>query len=268
MRNGHLQGGQGQCLVIAIAHRPTDHPPRVQVEQHGQVGPSGSRANEGDVTHPNAVRFVSMEMSLNKVRNGGGHLVVFHRDAKTPLAPGFDAGIPPQTRHPVLASGHVLLVQHLPSLDGAIGVLAGDMQMLDLGQQRMIGQGMGRRCPVSRFVVAAAVNFEHPTHRGNPELRAMCRRKRVLHGSSRVKYAAAFLGCRALPLHACAQRTVAPPRRARHRVCVRGRERRAPFQPCPTAFAFCTSGCGRCLVPLQSPLPAFVRVRATERLPT
>ena len=62
-----LQSGQSELGIFRLAHRPTHHASRKQVDKHGEVGPAFVRCDVGYVTCPSLVRCGRLEVPSEHV---------------------------------------------------------------------------------------------------------------------------------------------------------------------------------------------------------
>ncbi len=67
-RHGHLQCPDRQIPLYAIADRPTDYPPGMQIEDDSQGEPTFTRPDITDVACPFPVRTGCREVPVQKVR--------------------------------------------------------------------------------------------------------------------------------------------------------------------------------------------------------
>jgi hypothetical protein len=65
--DGHGQGGDCEFGAHMIAHRPADHFPGEQVEDHGQVQPALTSRNVGDIRQPDLIRLLGREIAIEQV---------------------------------------------------------------------------------------------------------------------------------------------------------------------------------------------------------
>ena len=65
--NGGIQRFERQSPLQIGLHRPADHAPRPQVQDHGQVEPTLARPEVGDVAGPAGVRRLDLEILIKEV---------------------------------------------------------------------------------------------------------------------------------------------------------------------------------------------------------
>lgn len=152
MGDRHLEGGQRQCLVVPVAHRPAHHLARIQIKQHRQKEPSRPSTDKGDIADPSPIGQSSMEIPFKAIRRYLRHLVMFDLDPKPLFAPGFNTRSTAQACDTMLATGHALLVQCFPCLERTVSLAAIDMDLANPGQQGLIGKGACRGAAFPPFV--------------------------------------------------------------------------------------------------------------------
>ena len=75
--NGHQQGLQREICIGAALHRPTDHPPRKQVDHDRQIQEPLVGADVGNVGDPELVRRIDIERPVQGiVRHDSGAATV------------------------------------------------------------------------------------------------------------------------------------------------------------------------------------------------
>lgn len=52
----HGEGLQRELLIGLGTHRPPDHPPRIQIQEHRHVEPACLRRHGGDIAHPDPIQ--------------------------------------------------------------------------------------------------------------------------------------------------------------------------------------------------------------------
>ena len=67
-RNCHLQDSDREIALHTIAHGPTDHPSRMQAQDHSEVQPAFTRPDIADVASPLLVWCISVEVTVQQVR--------------------------------------------------------------------------------------------------------------------------------------------------------------------------------------------------------
>jgi len=142
--------------------------------------------------HPGPVGSIGEEAPLDEIRSGCGGMVVFSNDPEAPLAFRFDAGLPSQSGHPVLAARDSLAIERSPGLYRPVGLEVREVHRPDLREQLRIGKTARAGTAIAPFVIAAARNAQHPTQRCDGKACLVYSNERVPHGSSFAKYAAAF----------------------------------------------------------------------------
>ena len=118
--------------------------------------------------------------------------MMFRHDAEAAFAKRFYAVLTAQSGNAVTAADDALLLQYPPRLVGAVCLARLQMQGSDRPQQFSVFYSVTALGPAQPVVKAAAGHAQGPAQPGNLELLAMPPNERVLHGSSRAKYAAAF----------------------------------------------------------------------------
>ena len=88
--DGHQQGVQGQLGVDAVAHGPTHHLTREQVNNHRQVQPAFVSADVGDVRHPRLVGHFHRELLLQHIGRERPQLVCYRPSTTCQ----FDSAVP------------------------------------------------------------------------------------------------------------------------------------------------------------------------------
>ena len=108
----HGQGLQRELLVRLGAHGPPDHPPRIQIQEHGHIEPTRLRRHRRDIAHPDPIEAGRHKALLQHIGRRRRQVMPFHADAEPADAPCFQARecseachTMPPTRHPGLRQG-------------------------------------------------------------------------------------------------------------------------------------------------------------------
>ena len=72
MSHRHVQRVEDQFGAQMVGHRPPHHPAAEHIEYDGQVQESRRGRDVGDVGHPQSVRGLGHEATLDQVRRGAG----------------------------------------------------------------------------------------------------------------------------------------------------------------------------------------------------
>ena len=64
---GHEQGLQDDICRLSALHRPADHAPGIQVDDHRKVSEPLLRPDVGDVSYPNLVRNLDIKLPVEGV---------------------------------------------------------------------------------------------------------------------------------------------------------------------------------------------------------
>ena len=109
--DGHVEGIEHELGAQVPGHRPAHDPAAEHVEDDGQVQESRQGRHVGDVSHPQPVRGVGVELALHQVRHRAG-LGVAACGAR-PLAPAHagQARLAHHPSHPLAAHRRALLGQ-------------------------------------------------------------------------------------------------------------------------------------------------------------
>ena len=190
--DGHGEGIDGELPVLPVTHGPAHDAARIEIEQHGQMEPTLTGRDEGDVTDPDPVGLIDGEAPFEQV--GGRRLAVACGISETEATHAF--GHNPvdlaQPGNPVVANHLTLFPQRPVGLDDAIGLARTHMDGLDAGEKVTILQRAPARGPCLPAVVAAARDPKYPAHRCDPVFVSMFHHELVPHDNSFAKYTAAF----------------------------------------------------------------------------
>jgi hypothetical protein len=63
----HQERGHCQFAIDALIHRPTDYLAREQIQDDGEIKPSLIGTDVRDVRHPDAIKFLHVELALQMI---------------------------------------------------------------------------------------------------------------------------------------------------------------------------------------------------------
>lgn len=115
--NGHGERVECQMLIGLGTHRPPDHPPGVQIQEHGDIQPARSGRDGREITDPNGVESDRDKALLEEIWRGRWELMMFNDDAEPTHASRFEAGKLPQPSHAMPPTLDTARLQGLPQLD-------------------------------------------------------------------------------------------------------------------------------------------------------
>jgi len=128
-RQSLAQRLERQLLVQPVTHRPANHPPSEQIEDHGQVQPAFTRPHVRDIGVPFLVRACGGEVLREQVGRDRKGVMAVGGALEAALLPGLQAILPHKSTGPTAAD-----------LQSLILALAGHARTaVDL-----IGEGEGR----------------------------------------------------------------------------------------------------------------------------
>src|SRR5213594_1818392 len=191
--DGHPERPHGDLFVWRGTHRPADDPPRVQIEEHGQVQPARAGGNGREITSPDPIRRGRHEDLLQAVRGRRGELMLFEHRAEPAHTPGHHSMEAAQPRHPMAAARHAQRRQRPPELHCPVPLLGLRVQLAHPFHQRAIRLRATTVGPAAPGIVATAAHLQDRTHAANRELRHMLPDKGISQSDPRAKNAAAFL---------------------------------------------------------------------------
>ena len=116
----HGEGIERQLLIRLAAHRPTDRPPRIQIQQDRHIEPPGPRGNHGEIPHPDAIEGRGHKALLEQIGRRWGELMVFNDDTEATDASGFEPRELPEPCDPMAATAESARLSNPPELDCAI----------------------------------------------------------------------------------------------------------------------------------------------------
>ena len=162
--DGHEQGLQRQGCIGAALHRPTNDPPRKQVDHDSKIQKSFVGANLGDIGDPKLVGGIHVERPIQGIVRPDGRATTIRSGLLFVTNLGPYARQTGQASRPVgrdvLAHVAQIIVQlavsedlttFLPSCLDKLG--------LPLILQRPSGEGLAQPC-----IRAARMNQQHPAH--------------------------------------------------------------------------------------------------------
>ena len=164
----HVEGVEHQLCSQAVGHRPADDPPTEGVEHHRQVEKAGPGRDIRNVGHPQRIRPIHAEVTVDQIRRLAAALPA-GRDYAPPAADPGEATGPHQPGDPLLADANALGSQLGVDARRAIGSLRGGMRGTDPLGQRGVVQGAGRERPAAPPIVAAGGDSQHAAHGGDGE---------------------------------------------------------------------------------------------------
>ncbi|MDF2457864.1 MAG: hypothetical protein K0S79_280 [Nitrospira sp.] len=56
LTHGHGKRIEGELLIGVPSHGPADHPPRLQIQEHGHIEPAGPRRNVSEIADPHPIQ--------------------------------------------------------------------------------------------------------------------------------------------------------------------------------------------------------------------
>ena len=95
VRQRHGEGPLGQLHGQTVAHRPTNHGARVQIEDHRQIEPALRGPHVGQIPGPHLVGLLNLELPVEGV---GGHRRRGGRVGRSPESRGISWGFPREER--------------------------------------------------------------------------------------------------------------------------------------------------------------------------
>jgi hypothetical protein len=164
LRQRHVQCIEHELGLQVVAHGPSDNAPREGIEHDGQIQEPGPGRNIGDISDPQPVRFVGMEVALNRIASGPNPFV------PEGCAPGFAAadadntGRSHQPFHPLAADRDALIDEFSVDARRTIRLSRCPMDRLDASRQLRIGNGTGRGRTRAPGVEPASRNTESRAH--------------------------------------------------------------------------------------------------------
>lgn len=135
MRDRHIKRIEYQLTVGPLAHRPADNPPRVQIEQDGQIQPPPTGSDKGDIAGPHPVGGGRVKLPVQLVGRGQSVVARLIGRSKASHPSGFNPVSPPQPPHPVAATHDPLGPQRSPGFDRTIGLPVFRVNSANLKQQ-------------------------------------------------------------------------------------------------------------------------------------
>ena len=105
LSHGHGERSECQVLIRLGTHRPPNHPPGIQIQEHGDVQPPGSGRDGCHITDPDGVEGDRDKALPEEIRGGRWELMVFDDHAEPTHASRFNASLASETSHPMPPAG-------------------------------------------------------------------------------------------------------------------------------------------------------------------
>ena len=192
LSDGHRERVERQVLIGLGAHRPTDHPPGVQIQEHGDIKPPGSGWDGREITDPDGVESDRDKALLEEIWSRRWELMVLNDDAEPTHAPRFQASELPQPGHAMPPTVDTAFLQGLPQLDRTVLFPRLPMQAAQHRKQLLIRFAPGTRGPLPPGIVAAATDAEDRAETCHAMRACVVVNKCISHRDSLAKYRAAF----------------------------------------------------------------------------
>ena len=205
MNDGHLQSRTYQASWHCWAHRPAHNLARMQVQHCRQVQPAASRADVGDVGHPDLIGQYLLKLSIEHIGRDSHRVLTIGGVDKLASPNRPQAVEPHQGAYPVPTHGLATLGHRRCQSTTAIRLVAcckGGFEVDAGSTQRWLGQALILHCAVC--VVAGAADFKDAAGLADSDFGASLLlqvfNKLVAHLSSRAKKADAFFNMSTSPL--------------------------------------------------------------------
>src|SRR6185437_2875323 len=187
----HQHRAQHQVAILEGIHRPADDLLAEEVEHHAQVQPAFAGADVGDVGDPLGVRLVRCEVSLQVVPDVAGSSANTFVPPAPPLRQAVQFCGGHQPGHPVGTGTFALEGQSFVHPRHPDHTIALGMDLANALQQTCIVACTRTRRAPRPLVITAARHLQTPAHQPERVLIAVAPDRRVPHGDSLAKNAAA-----------------------------------------------------------------------------
>src|SRR3990172_3009627 len=148
-------------------HRPSHDSPAEGVQDHGQVQEAFPRGNVRDVGHPELVRPLRPELSLNQVGSRTSLGIAHRRAWCSPAMDALETRLTHQTAHSLATHSDSLGLELRMNPRYPVGPSGTDMDLPYLRHQNNIAQRPSRPLTLSPRVVPAGGDLQHSAHRGH-----------------------------------------------------------------------------------------------------
>src|SRR5215213_3102783 len=122
-RQGFAQRLKSQFLVQSLTHRPADHPPREQIEDHGEVEPALTRPDVRDIGVPFLVRTVRREVLLDQVGSDRKSMMAVGGAFEATFLPGLEPILAHQSGRPTSPDWQAMILEFARHPAAAIGAI-------------------------------------------------------------------------------------------------------------------------------------------------
>ena len=214
----HEQGLQDDVRGLAALHRPSDDTPRIEVDDHREIGKALLRPDVGDVRHPDTIRCFDVELPVEDIVDYEPRLASVA--ARTPLAA--DLRLDPcklrQSGHAVRADTFSLLQKIVVQF-----AIAVDLAAVSPGIEQHLRLALVFHHPIAQrhlkpCIEPARLDAQAPAHGPDGKLPSMLGHESVSHLASLAEYALATvlgpMADRARPFLKCPAPSTRAPARA------------------------------------------------------
>ena len=166
----HVQGLEDQLRLQVRLHGPAHHPPAPGVDDDGEVEEAGGGRHVGDVCHPESVRALGAEVSLDQVRCWAS-LAIPLRGAPLPSArhPD-DPRLPHKAPYALVVDQKALVPELGVDPRTYIAPAAEGMDSSHPPDESVVGHVPRGRGSLEPGIEAAGGEAQHTTHRPNRKL--------------------------------------------------------------------------------------------------
>ena len=163
----HVHRLQDECGAQMIRHRPANHTATEHVDNDGQIQETRPCGHVGDVGHPEFVRMLRPEISINQIRSRTGIAIPNRRPSPFAAAGALQTGRFHQARHPL--PSHVVsgIDQFGMNARDSVGRSGVPMYGLDLGLKFPIGPSTGRWLTIAPRIVPAGGDAQNTAQSSN-----------------------------------------------------------------------------------------------------
>jgi hypothetical protein len=138
LRDGHFKSIKHEFRTQISRHRPTDHSPAEDIENHRQIQKSRPRRDVSNVSDPESVRRLCSKVTLDQIRDSGGLPTTDRRSHAAVSGDADQAGACHQSSNSLLRSQDPRLFDFCQNSGSAIGPSRAIVDLFDSLKQNLI----------------------------------------------------------------------------------------------------------------------------------